>query len=431
LAEDLPKEDWSRIEEQSGLKREELYSVAERIARSERIICCWAMGLTQHENAVANIQQIVNLLLLKGSIGKPGAGVCPVRGHSNVQGDRTMGIWEKPSEAFLDRLGAAFDFDPPRRHGLDTVNAIRAMAEGQIKVFFAMGGNFLSATPDTEYTAAALQNCRLSVQVSTKLNRSHLVTGTSAIILPCLGRSERDLQLTGPQFVSVENSMGIVHRSQGHLPPASPQLRSEPSIVAGLAKATLASDTVDWDGLVADYDRIRELIEGVVPGTEDYNRRIRRPAGFSLPNPARQRIFETPSGKARFTLHPIPRQRLERGQYLMMTIRSHDQYNTTIYGLHDRYRGIHSERRVVMMHPEDIEGAGLSKGMVVDLKSSYDRERLAKRFVVTPYSIPRGCVATYFPEANVLVPIGNVARGSNTPASKSVVVSVHPAANAS
>ncbi|UCH26376.1 MAG: FdhF/YdeP family oxidoreductase [Trueperaceae bacterium] len=425
LVEDLSKEDWPQIEQQSGLRREELQPVAERIARSERIICCWAMGLTQHENAVANIQQIVNLLLLKGSIGKPGAGVCPVRGHSNVQGDRTMGIWEKPSEAFLDRLGAAFDFDPPRHHGLDTVNAIRAMTEGRIEVFFAMGGNFLSATPDTEYTAAALQNCRLSVQVSTKLNRSHLVTGAVALILPCLGRSERDQQLTGPQFVSVENSMGIVHQSQGHLLPASPQLRSEPSIVAALAEATLADDTIDWDALVADYDRIRELISKVVPGTEDYNRRVRRSEGFTLPNPVRQRIFETPSGKARFTVHPVPQQRLEQGQYLMMTIRSHDQYNTTVYGLHDRYRGIYSERRVVMMHPEDIASAGLQEGAVVDLKSSYDRERSATCFVVVPYQIPRGCVATYFPEANVLVPIDSVAKGSNTPASKSVVVSVH------
>jgi molybdopterin-dependent oxidoreductase alpha subunit len=387
------------------------------------------MGLTQHKNAVANIQEIVNLLLLRGQIGKPGAGACPVRGHSNVQGDRTMGIWERPTETFLDALAREFDFEPPRRHGFDTVETIKAMHDRRVKLFFALGGNFLSATPDTEFTAAALRRTRLTAHVSTKLNRAHLVTGEQALILPCLGRTERDVQAGGEQFVSVENSMGIVHSSRGTLPPASQHLLSEPAIVAGLARATLGERAggVRWLWLVEDYDRIRELIARTIPGFEDYNRRVREPAGFYLPNAAREGVFRTSTGRANFTTHSLPRHELAPGQFLMMTIRSHDQFNTTIYGLDDRYRGIHNERRVIFLNAEDIRETGLAPGQVVDLVSHFEgEERTARRFIVVPYEIPRRSAATYFPEANVLVPIGQVAEKSNTPASKSIVISIRP-----
>ncbi|HEY0546944.1 MAG TPA: FdhF/YdeP family oxidoreductase [Pyrinomonadaceae bacterium] len=424
---------WEEIIEQSGISREQLRAAAEIMMRSERTIFCWAMGLTQHRNAVANIQEIVNLLLMRGQIGKPGAGACPVRGHSNVQGDRTMGIWERPTAAFLDKLAREFEFEPPRRHGFDTVEAIKAMHEGKAKIFFAMGGNFLSATPDTEYTAKALRRCRLTVHVSTKMNRAHLITGKQALILPCLGRTEEDTQAAGAQFVSVENSMGVVHPSRGTLKPASEHLLSEPVIVARLARATLGEkSSIDWQGLTADYDRIREHISRVIPGFEDYNRKVRQPGGFYLPNAAREGDFKTKSGRAEFTVHALPHRELQAGHFLMMTMRSHDQYNTTIYGLDDRYRGIHGGRRVVLLNPEDIAEAGFSAGQVVDLTSHFEgQERTAQRFLVVPYSIPRRCAATYFPEANVLVPIGSVAEKSNTPASKSVVISIKPSANPS
>jgi len=386
------------------------------------------MGLTQHRNAVANIQEIVNLMLLRGQIGIPGAGLCPVRGHSNVQGDRTMGIWESPTAAFLDKLAAEFDFEPPRNNGFDTVNAIHAMHNREGKVFFALGGNFLSATPDTEYTAAALQSCRLTAHVSTKLNRAHLITGDTALILPCLGRTEIDVQSSGPQFVSTENSMGVVQMSKGSLEPASPDLLSEPQIVARLAKATLGHRTsVDWETLTSDYDLIRVKIERVVPGFEEYNARVREPGGFYLPNAARGRVFNTASGKARFTIHELPQHRLEPGQFLMMTIRSHDQFNTSIYTSNDRYRGVKNGRRVVFLNKSDIEQLGLVAGQHVDLVSHFEEEeRTARRFAVVPYDIPRNCAATYFPEANVLVPVNHVAEKSNTPASKSVVISIRP-----
>jgi molybdopterin-dependent oxidoreductase alpha subunit len=424
----LRQMNWDDITGQSGIEREQIREAAAIMMRSERTICCWAMGLTQHKNAVANIQEIVNLLLLRGQIGKPGAGVCPVRGHSNVQGDRTMGIWERPTEAFLNSLSKEFNFEPPRRHGYDTVEAIKAMHENQGKVFFALGGNFLSATPDTEYTAEALRRCRLTVHVSTKLNRAHLITGEQALILPCLGRTEIDRQAAGEQFVSSENSMGVVQSSRGSLEPASPHLLSETAIVARLAAATLGkSSRVDWLALAGNYDLIRASIERVIPGFEDYNQRVRVPGGFYLPNLAREREFKTASGRAQFTVHELPRHNLLPGQFLMMTMRSHDQFNTTIYGLDDRYRGIYQGRRVVFLNPEDIAEAGLGEGQLVDLVSHFEgEERTAPRFVVVPYSIPRGCAATYFPEANVLVPIGSVAEKSNTPASKSVIISLHP-----
>jgi molybdopterin-dependent oxidoreductase alpha subunit len=351
-----------------------------------------------------------------------------VRGHSNVQGDRTMGIWEQPTPQFLDSLEKEFDFRPPRHHGLDTVHAIQAMHEGKAKVFFALGGNFLSATPDTEYTADALRRCRLTVHVSTKLNRAHLITGKQALILPCLGRTEIDSQASGQQFVTTENSMAVVETSEGKLEPASSSLLSEPAIVAGLARVVLGNrSSVVWESLTENYDRIRDAIEHVVPGFENYNQRVRQPGGFYLPNPIRDLKFNTKDGRAHFTVHPLARVNLQPGQFLMMTMRSHDQFNTTIYGLDDRYRGIRNGRRVVFLNPEDIRLTGLHDGQLVNLISHFeDEERVARNFRIVPYSIPRRCAATYFPEANVLVPIKYFADKSHTPASKSVVISIRP-----
>jgi molybdopterin-dependent oxidoreductase alpha subunit len=426
----LENERWDDIVSHSGVSRALIKEAAQIFIASDRTIFCWAMGLTQHKNAVGNIQEIVNLMLLRGQVGKPGAGLCPVRGHSNVQGDRTMGIWERPTKAFLESLGAEFNFEPPQKHGFDTVGAIQAMHDGSAKVFFALGGNFLSATPDTEYTADALRRCRLTVQVSTKLNRAHLITGNQALILPCLGRTEVDMQRSGPQFVSTENSMSVVQASRGSLSSGSEHLLSEPAIVARLAKATLGERTkVDWDELVADYDRIRDRIARVVPGFDDYNRRIRQPGGFHLPNAARQRDFRTANQRAVFTIHPLPKHELGPDQFLMMTIRSHDQFNTSIYGLDDRYRGVRNGRRVVFLNKQDIERCGLKEGDTVDLISHFEgEERTAPRFVVVAYDIPESCAATYFPETNVLVPVRSVAEKSNTPTSKSVVISVRKSA---
>jgi molybdopterin-dependent oxidoreductase alpha subunit len=425
----LRRASWEEIVAYGGVPRHDIAAATEVFARSERTISCWGMGLTQHRNAVANIQEIVNLHLLRGQIGMPGAGLCPVRGHSNVQGDRTVGIWERPRPEFLDALGRAFAFEPPRRHGYDTVETIRTMHAGRVKVLFALGGNFLQATPDTEYTAAALRRCRLTAHVSIKPNRAHLVAGEQALILPCLGRSERDLQASGEQLVSTENSMGVVQMSRGVLEPASVHLLSEPTIVARLATATLgARGTVDWAWLVADYDRVRDAIERVIPGFERYNERVREPGGFYLPNKARVREFLTATGKANFTVHPLPDPKLGPGQLMLTTVRSHDQFNTTIYGLNDRYRGIRGGRRVVFMNADDMRDRGLDDGMVVDITSHYDGEqRYARRFRVVEYDVPRGCAAAYFPEANVLVAAGSVAEKSNTPASKSIVVSVERA----
>ena len=314
------------------------------------------MGLTQHKNAVATIQEVVNFLLLGGHIGRPGAGPCPVRGHSNVQGDRTMGIWERMNETFMEKLGREFQFTPPNEHGTDTVETIKQMHDGKIRFFLGMGGNFLAATPDTEYTAKAMQKCRLTAHVSTKLNRSHLITGEIALILPCLGRSEVDEQGSGEQFVTVEDSMGIINPSRGRAQPASEYLQSEPAIIGRLAEATLGSrSTVDWKGLVANYDRIRDHIEHVIPGFEDFNDRIRTDV-FYLPNDARdRRQFHTADGKATFIISELTPLKVGPGQYLMMTIRSHDQFNTTIYGLNDRYRGVYNGRRVVFMNSDDMK----------------------------------------------------------------------------
>jgi len=427
----LSNASWSDILEQGGVSREDIEEAARMFIESDRTIVCWAMGLTQHKNAVANIQEIVNLMLMRGQIGKPGAGLCPVRGHSNVQGDRTMGIWERPVDGFLDKLGAEFGFAPPRRHGYDTVRAIQAMHDGKARVFFALGGNFLSATPDTEFTAVALRSCRLTAHVSTKLNRAHVITGEQAVILPCLGRTEIDKQATGPQFVTTENSMGVVQASRGFLPPSSDHLLSEPAIVGRLAQATLGErSTINWQSLIDDYDRIRDRIVRVVPGFDNYNIRVRRPGGFYLPNAARKRIFRTASERAVFTIHELPKHNLKPDQYLMMTIRSHDQFNTSIYGLDDRYRGIYNGRRVVFLNRDDMRVANLIEGQLVDLFSHFEGEqRVARRFAAVPYSIPRRCAATYFPETNVLVPLRSVADKSNTPVSKSVVISIRPSAN--
>ena len=421
---------WEEIVEHSGVARSQIREIAKVVMRSKAMIACWAMGLTQQKQAVATIQEIVNLMLLGGHMGRPGAGVCPVRGHSNVQGDRTMGIWGRMPDSFLDKLRDNFGFAPPRRHGWDGVDSIKAMHRGDAKVFFAMGGNFLSATPDTKFTAEALSRCNLTAHVSTKLNRAHLITGKQALILPCLGRTDRDVQAAEPQFVSVENSMGIIHSSRGNLNPPSDQLLSEPVIVARLAVATLGKkSSVNWMHLVEDYDRVRELIARIIPGCEDMNRRVRQRGGFYLPNAARNNEYNTKTGKANFTVSRIEPLKVGPGQFLMTTLRSHDQYNTTIYGLDDRYRGIFNGRRVVLINPEDMKEQGWQAGDRLDIKSHFlnngrEEIREAACFLAVPYDIPRGCVATYFPEANVLVPIGSVALGSNTPTSKAIVVSL-------
>ncbi|MEM9382982.1 MAG: FdhF/YdeP family oxidoreductase [Planctomycetota bacterium] len=429
LLADLGTQDVAELARLSDVPLEQVEAFCDLVVERPKMIVCWAMGITQHRNGVANVREIVNLLLLRGSIGKPGAGTCPVRGHSNVQGDRTMGIHEAPKPEFLDRLGAEFGFDPPREHGHAVVHAIEAMRDGEADVFFAMGGNFLSATPDTEVTSAALRRCALTAHVSTKLNRSHLVHGREALILPCLGRSEVDAQAGGEQIVTMENSMGVVHSSRGALAPASAALRSEVSIVAGLARATLgADDGVDWEGFAGDYDRIRDSIERVIPGFERYNERVREPGGFLLPNGARERRFQTATAKARFTVNEVETVEVGPGELKLTTIRTHDQFNTTIYGLDDRYRGLLGERRVVMLHPEDLAERGLEAEQLVDIHGARDAAgRVARRFHAVPYDIPRGCAATYFPEANVLVPLGTRAKGSHTPASKLVVVTLRPA----
>lgn len=422
----LDATEWPDILRESGLTLEQIAEAAEMMMNAERVITCWAMGLTQHKTAVATIQDVVNLHLLRGQIGKPGAGLCPVRGHSNVQGDRTMGIWEKVNEKFFSSLEEEFDFSIPRRDGLNTVDSIAAMHDRRAKVFFAMGGNFAAASPDTDLVFEALRRCRLTVQVITKLNCTAMATGEISLILPCLGRSEIDVQASGEQFVTTESTMLNVQMSKGIFEPASAQLRSEPWIVAQLAKATLAEhSTVDWDAMVSDYDNIRDSIARVIDGLEDYNERVRVPGGFYLPNPPHDGRFDTASGRAQFKPSFLEPTILEPGRLLLTTIRSHNQFNTTIYDLDDRYRGISGERRVVLMNDEDISDRGLTRGQRVDLTSHFDDgERHADGFIVVPYPIPRGCAAAYFPEANPLVPLGSVADKSGTPTSKAIVISI-------
>lgn len=414
---------WGQITKDSGLSKSEIQAAGAMLAQSKATIACWAMGLTQHRNGVEVIQEVVNLLLLGGHVGKKGAGFCPVRGHSNVQGDRTVGIWEAPTDAFLDRLQEGLGFEVPREHGHDVVNAIDAMARGDIDFFFCMGGNFLSATPDTDVTARGLSQIPMTVQVSTKLNRSHLVTGETAIILPCLGRTELDLQGGIKQFVTVENSMGVVHRSQGGLQPASPSLRSEPWIVAEMAESTLGVEHLEWRVLGQDYSKIRDLMEQSLFGFNEYNERVNTPNGFELPNPPRDsQSFSTSDGKAHFTVHELPNLQVEDDQYVMMTLRSHDQYNTTIYGLSDRYRGVKGNRRVVFMNAYDMVKRGWKARTKVSITSHFEGEtRHSENWLIVPYEIPSGNIATYFPEANSLVPLHSTAAQSNTPTSKWVV----------
>ncbi len=413
---------------ESGVELSQIKEAAEILKHTNKIIICWAMGITQHINGVDTIKEILNLVLLKGSIGKPGAGLCPVRGHSNVQGNRTMMIWEKPKKAQLDKIKEVFGFEPPRENGLDVVESIKAMHEGKLKVFFAMGGNFLSATPDTVYTAEALRKLKLSVHVSTKLNRSHLVHGEEALILPTLSRSDKDNVNGEDQFVTCENSMGVVQMSKGILEPISKNLLNENQIVCRLAKATLGErSVVDWDNFAANYDAVRDAIAKVIPGFEDYNKKVRHPAGFYLPNAARDGKFEGTAfkGKAPFTVTELPDHKLADDEYIMATIRSHDQFNTTIYGLDDRYRGVHNERRVIFMNRIDMQKAGFKEEEKVDLFNHHGgRERVARLFIVVPYNIPERNTATYYPETNVLVPIDSVAQKSNTPTSKLVIIKI-------
>lgn len=420
----LLKQDFNWLVENSGISLDQIQETFEAIKHKKKIIACWAMGLTQHKNAVVTIKEVVNLLIAKGSIGKKGAGTCPVRGHSNVQGDRTMGIYEKPSKVFLDNIEKSFGFTPPQEHGYDVVDCINAMHQKKAKVFIAMGGNFLSATPDTLYTGEALNRCDLTVQVSTKLNRSHLITGKEAIILPCLGRSDEDTLNGELQFITCENSMGVIQMSKGMLKPVSKNLLSEPIIICKLAKAVLGDKSVvKWDWYMEHYDNIRWDIERTIPGFDHYNDRSRLPGGFYLPNSAREGEFKTVTGKANFNVANFEPTHYESDELMMMTIRSHDQFNTTIYGLDDRYRGVHNERRVIFMNANDIEKFGFKPGDKVDLYNFHGgKERVARNFIIIEFSIPEGCSATYFPETNVLVPIDSVADKSNTPTSKMVVI---------
>ncbi|HET6763005.1 MAG TPA: FdhF/YdeP family oxidoreductase, partial [Longimicrobiaceae bacterium] len=406
LIADLDATPWARIEEECGLTEAEIGAASDIYIRSNAIIVCWAMGLTQHENAVHNIIAIADLLLLRGNMGRPGAGACPVRGHSNVQGDRTVGIDHDPPAAFLDALERETGIRAPRGQGLDVVGTIRAMAQDRIRFFMSMGGNFVAASPDTELTAAGMAWVATSVFVLTKLNRSCLAAGGEVMIWPCLGRTEVDVQPGGPQFVTVEDSMSCVHSSRGGNAPASPHLRSEPAIVAGLAHALFGdAGPVDWLALAADYDRIRALIERVLPAFAGYNERVREPGGFVLRHSAAHREWATASGKAQLVPVPLPHIRLRDGELRLFTIRSHDQYNTTIYGMDDRYRGIRGSRRVVLMHAADMADRGIAAGDEVDVRSvgADGVERLAPRFRAVEYDVSRGSCAAYFPEANVLV----------------------------
>ncbi|WP_307864870.1 FdhF/YdeP family oxidoreductase [Myceligenerans salitolerans] len=462
---------WTDVHDATGLDRSEIEAFADDVVGARNVVVCWAMGLTQHRHAVATIREVVNFLLLRGNIGRPGAGACPVRGHSNVQGDRTMGIWERPPATFLDALGAEFGFEPPRDPGHDTVDTIRAMRDGRIDVFLTMGGNFAAATPDTDVTEAALATVPLTVHVSTKLNRSHVVPGRRSLILPCLGRTERDdggrgraARATAPRFVTVEDSMSVVHSSRGTLRPASDLLRSEPAIVADLARRVLGDDDpAPWAEFGDDYSRIRESISRVVPGFEDFERRVAEPGGFVLPHPPRDaRRFPTATGRARFTVNPLDVVRVPEGRLLLQTVRSHDQFNTTVYGQDDRYRGVTGGRRVVFVNPHDLAELGVTDGQTVDLVSEWHagaagnggssgnggtagtggtgdagttaethgtaapQERRAPGFRVVAFPTAKGCAAAYYPETNVLVPLDHTAEGSNTPASKSVVIRLEP-----
>ncbi|MFT3931801.1 MAG: FdhF/YdeP family oxidoreductase [Spongiibacteraceae bacterium] len=455
---------WQKIVEQSAVPLTEIEKLAQVYAQSRNTIITWAMGITQHKHSVDTVAEICHLLFLRGNFGRRGSGACPVRGHSNVQGDRTMGITEAPSRDFLERLGAEFNFAPPSAHGYNTVQAITAMADGEARVFIGMGGNFAAATPDTEATERALKKCALTVQISTKLNRSHTVTGEQALILPCLGRTERDQQACGNQFITVEDSMSMVHGSTGTNEPASPHLLSEPAIVCGIANAVLGNAIIDWKNYAADYDRIREKIAAVIPGFEQFNTRVRTPHGFYLGNAAAKREWLTPSGRAQFRAtqlpvalpreialaklltHQLQADKLQAHDlqahdlkaqpatqistnapakvFTLQTLRSHDQYNTTVYGLDDRYRGVYGGRKVLMMCSADIAELNLNDGDLIDIFTVADDgiERSVSAFRLTQYDIPRGCCAAYYPETNPLVPLSSYGDRSFTPTSKAIPV---------
>ncbi len=436
FAADARAENWDALVADSGVSLADIHKLAQIYVTGKAVIATWGMGLTQHKHSVATIQMLANLMLLRGNIGKPGAGLCPVRGHSNVQGDRTVGIDEKPTAAFLDRLGKVFDFNPPREHGYDVVATLQAMLEDKVKVFIALGGNFVMATPDTDRTFDAMRKCDLTVHITTKLNRSHLVHGRAALILPTLGRTEIDMQANGPQGVTVEDSMSMVHVSYGINKPASPNCLSETAIVAKLAAATLPNSKTRWLWYAEDYSRIRDAIEQVYDQFKDYNERIRKPGGFHLGVASRNRVWKTASGRAEFKTHPIPRheaREFAERKYgdralTLMTTRSHDQYNTTIYGMDDRYRGVFGQRRVVFANKADIKRLGFKAGDWVDMKSVWSdgSERRADRFLLVEYEIPQGCLGSYYPETNPLIPLESFADKARTPTSKSIPVVLEP-----
>ncbi|MEU1576763.1 FdhF/YdeP family oxidoreductase [Streptomyces collinus] len=421
--------DWDDVHTATGLTRAEIEKVRDEVLNSERVIVCWAMGITQHKHGVPTVREIVNFLMLRGNLGRAGAGACPVRGHSNVQGDRTMGIWEQMPDTFLDALHKEFGFDPPRPHGLNSVDSIKAMREGRVKVFLALAGNFVRAAPDSEATEGAMRSCRLTAHISTKLNRSHTVCGDTALILPTLGRTERDVQADGEQFVTVENSMSEVHTSQGRLEPASPLLLSEVAILCRLARRTVDGKAdIPWDTFEGDYGTIRDRISRIVPGFHDFNARVTRPGGFQLPNPVNEGVFNNKVGKALFTSNERVVPRAPEGHLLLQTLRSHDQWNTVPYSDNDRYRGIHGSRHVVLVNPADLTELGLAQGDRVDLVSVWadGSERRAANFEVVPYPAAKGSAAAYYPETNVLVPLDSVADISNQPTSKGIVVRLEP-----
>lgn len=425
---------WEKIISQCSLSREEVEKIADLYASSDKVIFTWAMGITQHRHSVATVQELINVLMLRGNIGKPGAGACPVRGHSNVQGNRTVGINEKPSMAFLDSLEQHYAFSTPRSHGFDTVDSIHAMLSDKAKVFIALGGNFAAATPDTQRTHQALKKCDLTVQISTKLNRSHVITGKRALILPCLGRTEIDRQISGDQCITVEDSMSMVHSSAGQNEPTSDRLLSETAIIAKMAMATVGDNIVDWNKLTTDYALIREDISAVIPEFEHYNERIKAGRGFYLKNPAAQRQWNTPSKKATFSANTLPEQlahesvssQTKNAVLTLQTMRSHDQYNTTIYGMDDRYRGVYGERKVIFVNSTDMANQKLKNGAYVNIKtiSNDGIERSISNFKVIEYPIPLGCVAAYYPETNPLVPLESVAEGCGTPTYKSIPISM-------
>jgi molybdopterin-dependent oxidoreductase alpha subunit len=419
--------DWQVVAQTTGLSREQITEVAQLLRDSDATVFCWAMGLTQHRNAVATIKEVTNLALAQGNIGKPGAGLFPVRGHSNVQGDRTMGVWERPPGHFLDALQKEFGFDPPRENGLDTVDAVRALRDGKAHFFLGLGGNFVQAVSDTDVAVEALRRATMTVHVSTKINRSHLVCGDTALILPTKGRTEKDIQASGPQWISVEDSTCSVHSSRGPLEPAGPLLKSEVDIVTRIAQATIGDRYgIAWQAMRDNYSVIRTHISRVVPGCASYEVNVHRPGGFVLPHPPRDsRTFETKSGRAEFVTSPIDVLQVPDGHLILQTLRSHDQFNTTIYGLSDRYRGIEGGRKVIFLHPDDIAHLGFRNGDLVDIVTHWeadDRERCVREFRIVSYDTPRGSAAAYYPETNPLVPLDSTAESSNCPTSKSIIV---------